>query len=166
MTPQPAPQLRGAQGLGFPASPPLPHSETRSSALLLKEGEQSISKPHHLSPPHVRPRRREPNVWAALSRRTGAFWRHKPTLARCSSPKATETVRAASASTKAAREDSQLRAAAGLRLPSAASQLPRDPALPKGHPSLCLVKLPIIKWHVQLMIKSLHQEHERLRRTN
>lgn len=72
----------------------------------------------------------------------------------------------APASTKAAREDSQLRAAAGRYLPSAASPLPRHPALPKGHPSLCLVKLQIIMWHVHLMIKLLHQEHERLRRTN
>lgn len=46
------------------------------------------------------------------------------------------------------------------------SRLPRHPALPKGHPGSCLVKLPIMKWHVHLMIKLLHREHERLRRTN
>lgn len=45
-------------------------------------------------------------------------------------------------------------------------RFPRHPALPKGHPSSCLVKLPIMKWHVHLMIKLLHHEHERLGRTN
>lgn len=50
--------------------------------------------------------------------------------------------------------------------PSPLPQLPRLPVLPKGHPGSCLVKPGIIKWHVHLMIKSLHQEHERLRRTN
>lgn len=48
--------------------------------------------------------------------------------------------------------------------PSTTSQLLRHP--PKGHPSLCLVKLLIIRWHVHLMIKRLHHKHERQRRTN
>lgn len=79
--------------------------------------------------------------------------RHKPTQRAAPRP-AAQTPPAAPACAKAARARSPLH------------QLPGHLTLPKGHPSSCLVKLLIIKWHVHLMIKLLHQEHERLRRTN